>query len=80
MPPGSVPLNTLDAHIDHASIMQKTRNGTRGSKVWPSHQPVEPPGVLINTQSCPRTRLVHLPFPEPLPRSDVPVGESSSGI
>jgi hypothetical protein len=34
---GSVPLNTLDAFIDYASIMQKTRNGTWGFKVWLRH-------------------------------------------
>ena len=34
---GSVPPNTLDALIDHSGIMQKTRNGTRGFKVWLRH-------------------------------------------
>lgn len=35
---GSVPLNTLDALIDYDSIMQKTKNGTWGFKVWLCHE------------------------------------------
>jgi len=31
---GSVPFNTLDAHVDYSSVTQKTRNGTWGFRTW----------------------------------------------